>query len=117
MKIIKFVSETKELYYSIFTLVLGFVVSFAKVFRFKANFFHFELDYPILFATDNRLSNHTLVIVFLVFNSICDFINGTLFLIVSLVIDVSLVVKLKKTLNEKEEKAKNMKSVKSENKK
>ena len=107
-----FMSETRILYYSIFTLISGFIVNFDKVFRFKANFFEYALDYPINFSFDQVSSNHTLVIVFLVFNIICDLINGIVFLIVCIVIDIWLAVRFKNTIHSKEEKSKALKILK-----
>ena len=110
-KFTKFMSETKVVHYSIFCLILGFIVTFVKVFRFKANFYQYNLDYPTNFSFDQVSSNHTLVIVFLVFNSICDILNGSVFLIFCLVIDICLAVSLKNTILTKEEKVKSMKLV------
>ena len=107
-KFTKFMSETKVLHYSIFTLIVGFIISFVKVFRYRANFFEYNLDYPKNFAFDRHSSNHALIFIFLVFNSVSDLINGSVFLIFCLVIDISLALRIKATIKEKEEKAKSM---------
>ena len=110
-KFTQFMSETKVLHYSIFTLIVGFIISFVKVFRYRANFFEYNLDYPTNFSFDQVTSNHTLIIIFLVFNSICDILNGSVFLIFCFVIDICLALRIKRTIEEKEKKAKSMTSV------
>ena len=107
-KFTKFMSETKVLHFSIFTLIVGFIINFVKVFRYKANFYQYNLDYPTNFSFDQVSSNHTLIIIFLVFNSICDILNGSVFLIFCLIIDIFLALNLKRTIEEKEKKLKDI---------
>ena len=116
-KFTKFMSETKVIHFSIFTLIVGFIINFVKVFRYRANFFEYNLDYPKTFAFEQDKLYHTLIIIFIVFNSICDLINGSVFLIFCLVIDICLVLRIKRTIEEKEKKAKSMKSVVEDKKK
>lgn len=76
-----------------------------KIFRFRPNFTNPLDDYPtpmaLMFERQIKIS---ILYLYLSFNLIADFINYILFLVINLVIDVCLVRKLRRTLNEKLEK-------------
>jgi len=76
-------------------------LSVVKGFRYKINYDHSEINYPIRFETDIWLGITWKKDAYFIANSICDFLNYIVFLSVNLGIDVHLLIRLKRTLDEK----------------
>ena len=101
-KLTRFLSDLKVLYFVIFSFIVGFVISFVKVFRFQANVSYYTFDYPSLYTSAyDTNSNIKIMIAFSIFNMICDVINGPVYLIATIIIDIILVRKLRETIDSK----------------
>ena len=101
-KLTRFLSELKPLYFVIFAFIVGFLLTFVKVFRFQPNLNYYSLDYPFMYTlVFSSQSKFGVLLVFTIFNIICDMVNGPGFLIASIVIDIVLARKMKATLDSK----------------
>lgn len=77
-------------------------LSTVEIFKFMPNTDKPEYLYPLLFMSRLLIFKRNVPFCFiLIFTLLNDFINSFFFLIVNLVIDVNLVIKMKKTLLEK----------------
>ena len=114
-KLTEYISKLSVKKFSTFTLILGLFFTIIKAFRLRANLYFFEWDYPFVYSglTDDNKKNVQLAISIL--NCICDVMNGPIFLLFSIIVDVQLVAALKKTTNEKLEKIKQFSSAAQEN--
>ena len=80
------------------------ILPVVKIFRFYPNNFLPDYDYPMHIEQFFHDINVSWIYVYLSFNLLYDFTNYVLFLIINFIIDISLVVKMKQILFEKENK-------------
>ena len=104
-KLIKFFSKLSIVYYIIVSTIISVALSVVKVFRYQVNELDPYQDYPMHFdrnynnmfspnfATKARLVN--------IFNAFADLTNYFVFILLFIILDIALVVKLRKTLSEK----------------
>ena len=119
MKFTEFMSKLRPRSYLIFSLIIGIFVSFAKGFRLRSNFNDFDMDYPFNYLDNNVnkfFDGGGFQRAIAILNCICDLINGIIFFLVCLVIDILLLIALKRTIGEKLAKLEMIKS-NTENKK
>ena len=103
-KIVTWISEISMNKFISISLIFSVTFCFAKIFKYNLNLENPNLSFPILFEDFPFFWYHpTLYQVFLIFNLICDLINCVLLVIVQLIVDICLVVQLKRTLDSKME--------------
>lgn len=73
-----------------------------KIFRFQPNVSHPNYDYPTPIANMFNKLDIAIIFVFLSFNMVFDLVNYVGFLIINFTLDLVLVFKIRKTINEKE---------------
>ena len=101
--ILKFISEMNVKIYLLMSLIISCGLSIIKYFKYSINFDQPETSYPISNELDlfsiyfTKISNDAYIII----NSISDIINYIVFELVIFIIDVYLVVLLRRTLDEK----------------
>lgn len=104
---IKFMSEVKLKRYLGVTLFLSILFSWIKYFKYQINHGHQELNFPIsneldIFTID--IAKSSFLDFYFIFNSISDFLNYVGFFILCVIIDVGMLVSLRKVLTEKAKK-------------
>lgn len=109
--LIVFMSELNMTVYMIMSLLFSIGLSVCKALQFDVNLSRPEYEFPMPF-----IQNHVRYWIFnpnyvaiTVVNAIYDMVNYFLFVLVHLVVDVTLIRKLRRVLNEKEIKIKEMK--------
>lgn len=108
-KFTEYMSKLSEIKYIVFNLIIGFLITFVKAFRLRANFDDFRLNYPFVYSeSEKREKGVVLQLIISICNCACDLVNGIVFVMFSLVIDVQLVGVLKKTVKERLAKLKSM---------
>lgn len=80
------------------------ILPVVKVFRFLPNYILPDYDYPNPIAFYFNLIPIPLLVVYVLFNFLCDLVNYGMFFVLNLVIDLKLVFKMKQTIDEKEKK-------------
>lgn len=102
-KIVKFMSDVKVVYFILVTTYISFGLSVVKYFKYEVNYDEIESTFPasnehdILVESYLRFSN----LAYFILNSLSDFLNYVIFVVVCFVVDVCMVVQLKRTLEEK----------------
>jgi len=100
-KLVEFISTVSIKTYLFVTTLISIGLSVVKGFRYNVNYDHSELNYPIRFETDFLADSSRQREAYFIANSICDILNYIVFLSVNLAIDVFMLVRLRRTLNEK----------------
>ena len=102
-KLVKFVSEVGVKSYIIVTLFISCGFSVVKYFKYEINYDQPETSYPI--SNDHDLSSihrtHISNDGVIIGNSIFDILNYVVFEVIIFIIDIYLIILLKRTLNEK----------------
>lgn len=115
-KFTNFLSTIKVKYFTILIFIIGLFVTFIKGLKFRANFYFEEWEYPFLYADHPEVGVIFFKCFIAIFSSLCDLINGLGFFIVCVIIDVQLVIALKRTTAEKLAKLGNMQQSKENSK-
>jgi hypothetical protein len=111
-KVVKFMSEVGFKTYIGVTFLISSIFSVIKYFRYHVNEDQPTSNYPIsnefdLFVTDYKTNeNINLTHAYFIINSISDIINYVIFVIVCAILDVYMVIRLKRTIDEKMNSAK-----------
>ena len=109
-KIVEFMSKAKVKYYILITLVISLGLSVIKYFKYEINYDELESTFPISnewnILIDSYLKSSNLA--YFIINSISDLLNYVVFVVVCFILDVCMVVQLRKTLNEKFQKQKSI---------
>ena len=100
-KLVEFMSKVSLAKYLIVTSFISLGLSLVKLFRFQPNYDHSERGYPINFEENVWLSSSRIRDAYFVINSIIDLLNYVIFVIINIAIDIYMLVKLKRTLDEK----------------
>lgn len=108
-KIVQFMSKCSIKYYTGFTGFLSIGFSIVKGFKYKVNYSHELFSYPIKTELDGWENHGWQKEAYLITNMIIDFLNYFVFVFLNLAIDIYMVVKLKKTIQERESKFENVK--------
>lgn len=105
-KFVTFISETLAIKYYMLTIApISLLLAMVKNFRYEVNTFNSDHNYPFEFQ-NNPFHNPPKwkAIVIIVFNAICDSMIYIVFFFITFVIDVVLVVQLKRTIDAKKAK-------------
>ena len=105
--IVNFFSKVSPVKYTIVTSFISLCLSIVKAFRYKVNYDHSELSYPIENEADIWLHHGWDKDLYFISNLICDLLNYIVFVTIHIGIDIYMVVKLRNTLTEKSEKFSN----------
>ena len=109
-ELVKFMSDLGLKKYLAVTLFISCGLSSVKYFKYDINYDHPESSYPISNELDmtaiawTKISNDAFIII----NSIVDLLNYVVFEIINVIVDIYLVVTLRRTLNEKANKLKTL---------
>ena len=117
-KFVTFISELGIKKYLSFTLLISLGLSWIKFFKYEVNYFYPNANFPISNEMDIIESESSPFNDFYyIFNSICDFVNYLFFVVVSAIIDICMVVILRRTLKEKAKRLQSMKLKQAQSKK
>ena len=113
-KIVKFISEVNIKLYIAVCFIISSSLSWIKYFKYQLNYFEPNSNFPISnewdlmiltdyyeFKYDLRNAYQISDRFYFIYNSISDIINYLVFVIISIIIDVSMVLQVKQILNEK----------------
>ena len=94
------------------SIFISISLSWIKGFKYEVNYFHPFLNFPIsnemdiniqIDATQNRFFDF-----YIIFNLISDLVNYFVFVVICIVIDICMVVQLRRTLEEKMKKSESL---------
>lgn len=100
-KLVEFISKVSFKKYLLLTGLISVGLSVVKSFKYRVNYDHSELNYPFNIENDLNLNKGVKRNVYFVANFISDLLNYVIFAIINIAIDVFMVVRLRRTLNEK----------------
>jgi hypothetical protein len=107
-KTLQFISELKPKTVNIFLFLFSGLLSLVKSFQYQVNYHKDNFDYPIIIDPKNSGGLTLAKAVNTIFSFLHDFVNSFLFCILSLIIEAVIVKKLKKELNDKDERIASM---------
>ena len=119
-KLVTFMSKVEIKKYIGVTLIISCSLSWIKGFKYEVNYFYSDLNFPIsneldIFQFRNNPSRFE--DFYFIFNSISDLVNYLVFVVICIVIDICMVVQLRRTLEEKSVKSALMNQNQNEKKK
>ena len=79
-----------------------------KIFRYFPNSYRISADYPIPIGYYFKYFSKALMFVYMSFNITFDILNSFVFLLVNFIIDVSLAIRMKQTIEEKKKNKSNI---------
>lgn len=100
-KLVDFFSKIKSNRYILTTGLISIGLSVVKGFKYKINYDHSEREYPYTVEVDFYEKRSDANRVYFVINVVCDLLNYFVFVCVNLGIDVYMLVRLRRTLDEK----------------
>ena len=109
-KIVTLISEAGITKYIIITLITSLSLSWIKYFKYEVNYFYPYLNFPmsnelsIVLAISNSFKDF-----YFIFNVLSDLINYFVFVVICVIIDICMVVQLRRILIEKVKKSEFMK--------
>ena len=101
-----FVREVGFKKYISVSLLISAVFSWIKFFKYELNYFYPDASFPlsnemnIILHESNRFNDF-----YFIYNSISDLVNYLVFVLICVIIDICMVVQLRRTLNEKSKKS------------
>ena len=105
-KFVKFMSEIGIKKYVFISLLISLVLSAVKYFSYRINNGMIDKSYPINYDYQGfKYLYHDTKIYFII-NFISDLMNYVVFILIHMSMDIGMVIKLRKTLNERLEKSK-----------
>lgn len=113
-KIVKFICNVKVPYFILVTLLISLGLSVVKYFKYEVNYDEIESTFPVSNERDLldqsylTFFNLPSIIAYFILNTISDLLNYVVFVIVCFIMDVCMVVQLRRTLNEKIQKQEEM---------
>ena len=105
-KLVVFVSEVGFKKYISVSLLISAVFSWIKFFKYELNYFYPDASFPlsnemnIILHEINRFNDF-----YFIYNSISDLVNYLVFVVICVIIDICMVIELRRTLNEKTKKS------------
>ena len=119
-KLVTFMSKIGVKKYIGITLLISSIFSWIKGFKYEVNYFYPDPYFPLpiefnLF--ENKIVHSTFRDFIMIFISISDLVNYLVFVVICIVIDICMVVKLRRTLNEKAKKSESLNQKQNESKK
>ena len=109
-KVVTSMSEVGIKKYIVITFIISCIFSWIKGFKYQVNYFYPYMNYPIsneLYIVETIMSPN-FDNFFFIYNSISDLINYLVFVVICAIIDVSMVVQLRRVLVEKTNKSESM---------
>ena len=116
-KVVTFMSEVGIKKYILVTFFISLLLSWIKFFQYEVNYYNPNLNFPMLNQVSFFEKSSTFKDVFFIFNVISDLVNYFLFVVICVIIDVCMVVQLRRTLDEKLKKSQSLNQKQNENKK
>ena len=120
-KLVTFMSEIGIKKYIGITFLISCSLSWIKGFKYEVNYFYPNSNFPISNELDiiqTSLAPHRFDDFYFIFNSITDLVNYLVFVVICIVVDICMVVQLRRTLEEKLKKSASLnQNLKNENKK
>lgn len=113
-KIVKFICDVKVPYFILVTLLISLGLSVVKYFKYEVNYDEIESTFPVSIERDLMdqsyltFFNRPSIIAYFILNTISNLLNYVVLVIVCFIIDVCMVVQLRRTLNEKIQKQEEM---------
>ena len=100
------------------TILISSSLSWIKGFKFKVNYFFSYMNYPMSTEMDiAQLKSNQFNDVYFIINFISDLFNYVLFVVTCVIIDICMVVQLRRVLGEKTKKSESMNQKQSDAKK
>ena len=116
-KLVTFMSEVGIKKYIGVTFLISLLLSWMKYFQYEVNYFYPNLDFPMFNQVSMAyIKSNTLKDVFFILNVISDLVNYFVFVVICVVIDICMVVQLRRILNEKLNKSQSMNQKQNESK-
>ena len=110
-KLVTFISKIVVKKYIVITCLISISLSWIKYFKYEINYFYSYFDFPISkemdIITKSRITS-IFADFYFTFNSISDLINYLVFVVICIIIDVCMVVQLRRILNEKSKKSESL---------
>ena len=119
-KLVTSMSEVGIKKYMLVTLFISCSLSWIKGFKYDINYFHSESNFPISNEMDLFLTHENptqFKYFYFTFNSISDLVNYFMFVVICIIIDICMVVQLRRTLEEKANKSESLNQKQNESKK
>lgn len=103
VKLVVFISKVNFKGYIVVTLFISLGFSVIKFFKYKINYDQFETSFPILLEQDILMDSYLSYSndAYFIINSILDILNYVIFVFICFIIDVWMVIRLRRTLDEK----------------
>lgn len=101
-KLVTFISELGIKKYILVTTLISCSFFWIKYFKYEINYYYSDLNFPIsneMEIIESR--SYRFRDFYFIYNSISDLVNYLVFVVICVVIDIYMVVKLRRTLNEK----------------
>lgn len=107
---VEFFSEMRISRYMSVSIISSGLISLVKAFRFRFNLIYLNDDFPHIFVRNNELAYSSKVIYNLIFgfDLVYDLICYIVFTFVNFVLDLVLVMKIRETLDERQQKLESM---------
>lgn len=103
-KFVEFMAKCKIKKYMIVTGLISACLSLIKLFNYRINYDHVQPDHPISVQENAWFDFTWQKTTFYILNLIFDLLNHLVFLLIHLVIDIYMLVRLRRTLREKAKK-------------
>lgn len=107
-KIVESIGKCKMRDFLVVSGVISICFSVVKGFKFRVNYDHAEMNYPFNNEIDIWTHNSIGLSIYLLFSVISDFFNYFVFLLASLGVDIYMLIRLRRTLDEKIQRGKTM---------
>ena len=108
-KLVTFISEVGIKKYIGVSLLISSSLSWIKYFKYEVNYFVSYMSFPI--SNENNIMNYesnSFNNFYFIYNSISDLVNYLVFVVICAIIDICMVVQLRRTLAEQEKKRESM---------
>ena len=116
-KIVTFISEVGIKRYIIVTVLISLLLSWMKFFQYEVNYYYPHLSFPMFNQVSITANSNAFKDVFFIFNVISDLSNYFVFVVISIIIDICMVVQLRRILEEKLKKSQSLNQKQNETKK
>lgn len=100
-KIVESIGKCKMRDFLVVSGIISICFSVVKGFKFRVNYDHAEMNYPFNNEIDIWTHNSIGLSIYLLFSLISDFFNYVVFLVASLGVDIYMLIRLRRTLDEK----------------
>ena len=107
-KFTEYISKMRERNFVIFCLILSLFVALPKGFQYRANVNLVDNEYPFVYTDEKSIGIYGLKMAISILSAFCDFLNGPVFLVFSICVDVQLFVAMRRTTAEKLQKLETM---------